>query len=198
MRAERVPEAERRNWARGRTAFLQGELGKNPPCVTLRCCSARPRRKVECAQYKRVGNVPDETEDDARTLYCQWNAHGASLSTKACRRVKRTIGTTVASKGLPHVCTPAKPWKSWRSSPQQWLEHFLRDKDISGKDRADHELRCLCDALEEAACFCSAHFGSLGLSGSRSKETEPDGRRSQTRRCTLSRVREVFDAAGRD
>ena len=28
-------------------------------------------------------------------------------------RVKRTFGTTAASKRLLHVCTSAEPWKSW-------------------------------------------------------------------------------------
>ena len=46
-------------------------------------------------------------------------------------------------------------------SPQQWLERLVRDKHISVKDRADHELRCLCDELEEAACFDQFNLGAL-------------------------------------
>ena len=37
----------------------------------------------------------------------------------------------------------------------------MRDKHISVKDRADHELRCLCDELEEAACFDQLNLGAL-------------------------------------
>ena len=36
VRAEPVPEAERRNWTQERTAFVQGEFAKTSPCVTLR------------------------------------------------------------------------------------------------------------------------------------------------------------------
>ena len=53
-----------------------------------------------------------------------------------------------------HVCTPAKPWK-------RWFERCLRDKHISSKDRAAHELRCLCDVLEEAASFDQVNLGAL-------------------------------------
>ena len=43
----------------------------------------------------------------------------------------------------------------------QWLERFLRDKHISGKDTAVHEPRCLCDVLEETACFDQLNLGAL-------------------------------------
>ena len=43
--------------------------------------------------------------------------------------------------------------------PQQWLELFLIEKHIS--DKAAHELRCLCDVLEKAACFDQVNLGAL-------------------------------------
>ena len=46
-------------------------------------------------------------------------------------------------------------------SPRQWLERFLRDKHISGKDRAPLVLRCLRGVLEEASCFHQLDFGTL-------------------------------------
>ena len=46
-------------------------------------------------------------------------------------------------------------------SPRQWLGRFPRDKHISKKDRAAHELRCLCNVLEEAACFDQLNLGAL-------------------------------------
>ena len=64
-------------------------------------------------------------------------------------------------EGALHVCTRALPWKSCGSSSRQWLVHFLRDIHISGKDRAAHELRCLCDVLEEAACFDQLNLEAL-------------------------------------
>ena len=36
-----------------------------------------------------------------------------------------------------------------------------RDKHMSGKGRAAHDLRCLCDVLEEAACFDQVNLGAL-------------------------------------
>ena len=39
--------------------------------------------------------------------------------------------------------------------------HFLEDKHISGKDRAAHVLRCLCDLLEEAAFLDQLNLGAL-------------------------------------
>ena len=46
-------------------------------------------------------------------------------------------------------------------TPRQWLGRFLRDKHISSKDRAAHELRYLCDVVEEAACFDQVNLGAL-------------------------------------
>ena len=57
-----------------------------------------------------------------------------------------------------HTCTAME---KLGGSPRQWVEHLLRDKHISGKDRAAHELRCLCDVLEEAACFDQLNLGAL-------------------------------------
>ena len=46
-------------------------------------------------------------------------------------------------------------------SPRQWPERFLRDRHLSATDRAVHQLRCLCDVLEEAACFGQLNLGAL-------------------------------------
>ena len=87
---------------------------------------------------------------------------GSSLSAKACLSVKRTIGTTAASKGLLHVCTPAAAMGKLAEQSTAVTGTFsVRQKHISGKDRAAHELRCLCHMLEEAASFFHLNLGAL-------------------------------------
>eukprot|EP00959_Pyramimonas_sp_CCMP1952_P117036 2446376-Pyramimonas_sp.AAC.1 len=46
-------------------------------------------------------------------------------------------------------------------SPRGWLERFLRDKGISSTDRVSHELRSLCDILEEGCDFDQFNLGGL-------------------------------------
>ena len=99
--------------------------------------------------------VPDETGDDARPLYCEWDEHGERFKPfrKSVLESKTFDWNHGRIEGAPtclHIC---KAMEKLGGSPRQELERFLRDKHISGKAKAARELRCLCDVLEEAACF---------------------------------------------
>ena len=121
MRAERVPEAERRNWTRERTTFLQGELAKNPRAPHSGVVGPDQGARMNVRNTNACANlaetVPDETEDDARTQYCGWDEHG--------ERFKPVRKSVIESKNVrleprPHrrrsFMFGTKPWKSWRQS----------------------------------------------------------------------------------
>ena len=75
MRAERVPEAECGNWTRERTTILREELAKIPRASHSDAAKPDQGAKLNVrntnAGVNLAGTVPDETEDDARTLYCE-------------------------------------------------------------------------------------------------------------------------------
>ena len=76
MRAERVPEAERRNWTRERTTFLQGELAERPRASHSDDAVPDQGARLNVRNTSALETVTDETEDDAHTLYCEWDEHG--------------------------------------------------------------------------------------------------------------------------
>ena len=109
--------------------------------------------------------VLDEAEDDARTLCCEWDEHGERFkpfrkSVLESKTYDWSHGRIEGSPTCLHTCK-AMEKLGGSASPRQWLQRFLKDKHNSSKDRAAHELRCLFDVLEEAACFDQVNSGAL-------------------------------------
>ena len=58
------------------TTFLQGELAKTPRASHSDDAVTDQGARLIVRNTNALETVPDETEDDARTLYCEWDEHG--------------------------------------------------------------------------------------------------------------------------
>ena len=131
----------------------KGEFAKTPRASHSDDAVPDQGARLNVRNTNALETVPDETEDDARTLYCQWDAHGGRF--KLFRKSVLESGSYMFAHLQSHG-------KAGGSSSGKWLERLVRDKHICVKDRADHELRCLSDVFEEAArVLISSILGAL-------------------------------------
>ena len=99
--------------------------------------------------------VPDETEDDARTVCCEWNEHGERFKPfrKSVLECETYDWNHDRFEGAPTCLLTCRAMGKLAEQSTAVAERFLREKHVSGEDRAAHELRCQCGVLEEAASF---------------------------------------------
>ena len=184
VRAERVLEAER---ARG-PLFLQGNsrrprASRSEAAVTdrtweVQMCTVQISRKLS---WKRLKTMP------ARCTASGMNTEkGSRISAKACSRVKRMTGVTVAMKDLQHVCTPAKAWKSCEAAHDSGWNVLCGINTSAAKTRLLTKSVACVKYLRKRRVL----INSIWVAAARG--------RSQTGRRTLRCEREVFDVAGRE
>ena len=70
---------KRKTWTHERTTFLQGELTKAPRASHSEVAVSRQEGWLNVPSTNLAEAVPEETEDDARTLYHDWDEHGARV-----------------------------------------------------------------------------------------------------------------------
>ena len=120
--------------------------------------------KLNVPSINIAQNATEEAEGDARTPCCKWDEHGERL--KPFR--KRTIGATVALKGLLSVCTLAWPWKPGGqpatvdgaisvSQAHQWQRHWCPRTPLL------EEAACIDQLKLEASAACRLRRGSIWL-----------------------------------
>ncbi|CAK0863884.1 unnamed protein product [Prorocentrum cordatum] len=169
-------------WAAGRLEELRGLLGAAPlpaPAVSVVGGAETPppwgptdrpgpdplAAKLGLADESdaRQEVAPEEPNNDVRTLWVDWDEQGERR--KDFRRaVAESSEVEWDHHRLPsdrtclHAC---KTMMNLNGSPRALLERFLREKGISPTDRVPHELRVLCDILEEAGEFDQLNLGGL-------------------------------------
>ncbi|CAK0899857.1 unnamed protein product [Prorocentrum cordatum] len=181
-RLEQVDEGQIVEWAARRTKELLLDLGAEPDAMG----AAEPvggtetpplGREARSAGGDRLGEKlglaaeePAESAagmndayGDARTLWVDWDEQGERR-----KEFKRAVAESSdvqwdhhrlpADRTCLHTC---KMMVNLSGSPRAWLERFLREKGIASTDRVAHELRVLCDILEEAGEFDQINLGGL-------------------------------------
>ena len=114
-RGERVLKAQRRTWTHERISFSHNELSKTPRAPRSDVAVADQGARLNVPSTNLAETLPEETEDDARTLYCEWDEHGERfkpVSQKCARKQDVRLGPPSHLKGLLRVCTPARPWRN--------------------------------------------------------------------------------------
>ena len=104
--------------------------------------------------------------EDSRTLWVDENAQGTREKEfrVAVRESYQEPLRGSELKGTPgclHVC---KMMESTGGKPSEWLSNFCRKKHLDENHAVFHELTCLTQALEDAACYDQFNLGgSLAL-----------------------------------
>ncbi|CAK0867094.1 unnamed protein product [Prorocentrum cordatum] len=181
-RLEQVDEGQIVEWAAKRTKELLLDLGAEPDAMG----AAEPvggtetpplGREARSAGGDRLGEKlglaaeepaesaagKNDAYGDARTLWVDWDEQGERR-----KEFKRAVAESSdvkwdhhrlpADRTCLHTC---KMMVNLSGSPHAWLERFLREKGIASTDRVAHELRVLCDILEEAGEFDQINLGGL-------------------------------------
>ncbi|CAK0824695.1 unnamed protein product, partial [Prorocentrum cordatum] len=181
-RLEQVDEGKIVEWAAKRTRELVLDLGAGPDAMgaaELVGGTETPPlgREARSAGGDRLGEKlglaaeepaesaagRDDAYGDARTLCVDWDEQGERR-----KEFKRAVAESSdvkwdhhrlpADRTCLHTC---KMMVNLSGSPRAWLERFLREKGIASTDRVAHELRVLCDILEEAGEFDQINLGGL-------------------------------------
>ncbi|CAK0866856.1 unnamed protein product [Prorocentrum cordatum] len=181
-RLEQVDEGKIVEWAAKRTKELVLDLGAGPDAMG----AAEPvggtetpplGREARSAGGDRLGEKlglaaeepaesaagKDDAYGDARTLWVDWDEQGErrkefKRAVAESSNVKWDHHRLPADRTCLHTC---KMMVNLSGSPRVWLERFLREKGIASTDRVAHELRVLCDILEEAGEFDQINLGGL-------------------------------------
>ncbi|CAK0850742.1 unnamed protein product, partial [Prorocentrum cordatum] len=180
-RLEQVDEGQIVEWAAKRTKELLLDLGAEPDAMgaaePVGGTETPPLREARSSGGDRLGEKlgltaeepaesaagKDDASGDARTLWVDWDEQGERR-----KEFKRAVAESSdvkwdhhrlpADRTCLHTC---KMMVNLSGSPRAWLERFLREKGIASTDRVAHELRVLCDILEEAGEFDQINLGGL-------------------------------------
>jgi len=114
------------------------------------------------ANADAAGGVGSQ-EQDARTLWVDWDAHGERY--KEWRQVVQESHTEEYKdsplEGGPTALYMMKSMQKQGGDPQRWLEAWIREKRIEPTDRVMHELRPLIDSLYYFGVFDQLNLGGL-------------------------------------
>ena len=181
-RLEQVEEDKIVEWAAKRTEELLLALGAGPgargPVEPVGGTDTPPLgRAARPAEGDRLGEKlglaaegpaepvagDGDAPEDVRTLWVDWDEQGErrkdfKRAVAESSNVKWDHHRLPADRTCLHTC---KMMVNLNGSPRAWLERFLREKGIASTDRVAHELRVLCDILEEAGEFDQVNLGGL-------------------------------------
>ena len=114
-----LSESPKPNAETGETTFLQGELAKTPRASHSDDAVPDQGARLNVRNPDALETVPDETEDDARTLCCEWNEHGERFkpfrkSVLECETYDWKNGRFEGAPTCLHTC--AAMGKLWEQS----------------------------------------------------------------------------------
>ncbi len=112
---------------------------------------------------ERAGREAAGEDDDARTLWLDWDAHGERFKPwrDVCRE-SRTIdlGDSPLDGGATALHM-AKAMERQGGDPRLWLERWIREKRLEPTDRVVHELRTLTDCFYFGGVMDQINLGGL-------------------------------------
>ena len=107
--------------------------------------------------------VAPREEQDARTLWVDWDAHGERYKAwrEVCLESTQQDIPDSRLEGSPTALHMCKVMERQGGDPRLWMERWVREKRLDNSDRVAHELRSLVEVLYAAGVVDQVNVGGL-------------------------------------